>query len=701
MSEQRPDRRPGPGQDEWTGPAQRSAPRARGRGRHVADKRTSEWDWEVSLPPAAPGATPVMQPPETIPTGIDLSDLARTAYAEHVAAAGPVGPPGSRPYPSRRSLRAAGAGISVDELPRPPGGPGGPGGPAPGGVAGDAEASGAPTVPGARDGQQDAAGAGSTAAVMRSSALMAAGTLVSRILGMARAIVVAWAIGLELVGDTFTTANTIPNNLYILIAGGALNAVLVPQISRAMKRGEPGREYVDRLLSMSVVILGLATLLITAAAPLLVLLYSDKWGPEQLALGVAFAFWCLPQVFFYGLYTLLGQVLNARGSFGPYMWAPVVNNVVAILGVLCFVAVAGADPKGDQPMSAWSPGLIALFAGTATLGVASQALVLVPVLRRSGFTFRFRWGLRGVGLGTASTVAGWTFAAVLVAQLGYIVASKTVNAGGVAAATNGGKGAGRIIYDSAYLIFVLPHSLVAVSLVTAIFTRMSRAAADGRRDDVRADLSLGLRTVGIATVLAAAGFLVLARDLAFVMFGASTREQTDVIGWTATAMGIGLVAYSAQYLAQRVFYAYEDAKTPFGVQLVQTLVWVAGVLLVRWQLDGAQIVVGAGAALAFSLVVGATMSLAQVRVHLGGVGVAQIVRTHVRLVVGAALAAVAGWSVKVFVLAWLGQGAGAVALGLVVAGLVMVVVYAAVLKVLQVRELDDLVEPFVGRLRRR
>jgi putative peptidoglycan lipid II flippase len=276
-----------------------------------------------------------------------------------------------------------------------------------------------------------------------------------------------------------------------------------------------------------------------------------------------------------------------------------------------------------------------------------------------------------------------------------------VSSGGVAAATGGGKGAGRLVYDSAYLIFVLPHSLVAVSLVTAIFTRMSRAAAEGRRDAVRADLSLGLRTVGIATVLATAGFVVLARDLAYVMFGAAGREQSDVIGWAATTMALGLVAYSAQYLAQRVFYAYEDARTPFGVQLVQTLVWVAGILVVRWQLDGVQVVVGAGAALAVSLLVGATMSLVQVRVHLGGVGVAQIVRTHVRLFVGAVLAAIAGWSVKVFVVAWLGESRGAAAVGLVAAGVVMVGVYGAVLKVLQVRELDDLVEPFVGRLRRR
>jgi putative peptidoglycan lipid II flippase len=534
---------------------------------------------------------------------------------------------------------------------------------------------------------------------MRSSALMAAGTLVSRILGMGRAIVLAWAIGQALSADTFQTSNSLPNNLYILIAGGALNAVLVPQISRAMQRGEQGRIYVDRLLSMSVLLLAIATVIVTAAAPLLVALLAGNWNREQLALGVAFAYWCVPQVFFYGLYTLLGQVLNARGSFGPYMWAPVLNNVVAIGGVGCFVAVAGAEPAG-RPIADWGPGLITLFAGTATLGVVSQALVLIPVLRRSGFAFTFRWGFRGVGLGTASRVAGWTFAAVLVAQVGYVVASRTVNTGGVEAALAGQQGAGRAVYDNAYLIFVLPHSLVAVSIVTAVFTRMSRAAGAGRVDAVRADLSLALRTVGVATVLATAAFVVLARDLAFVLFAANGRAQTDVVGWVATAMAVGLVAYSVQYLSQRVFYAYEDARTPFLIQVVATVVWIVGLLVARATVDARSVVVASGAALAVSLLVGAGLSLLLVRRRIGGMDGERVLRTHVRLVVGALLAAVAGWSVEVAGHSWLGGGHGAVLLTLVAAGLVMLGVYVAVLKVLRVTELDDLLAPLLGRLAR-
>ncbi len=660
-----------------------SGPGARGRGRHVADRQARESDWGAPLPPSAPGAVPVMQPPETMPTGIDLSELPRAAYAES-RSTGVAG--AAKVYPSRRSMREAEGRTTVADRP---------GGPDDGSSA-DNPFTGSLATP---RGRTDAASQGSTASLMRSSALMAAGTLVSRILGMARAVVITWVIGLALSADAFSVANTLPNNLYILIAGGALNAVLVPQISRSMHRGEEGRVYVDRLLSMSVLLLGVAAVVVTAAAPLLVSLMADRFTPQQYTLAVGLAYWCLPQVFFYGLYTLLGQVLNARGSFGPYMWAPVLNNVVAILGLLCFVAVAGARPD-NRPLDAWSPGLVALFAGTATLGVAAQALVLVPVLRRNGFRFRFRWGLRGVGLGTASQVAGWTFAAVLVAQGGYVVASRVVSGGGVDSALAGGEGAGSMVYGNAYLFFVLPHSLVAVSIVTAVFTRMSRAAGENRTDDVRSDLSLGLRTVGVATVLATAGFLVLARDLAYVMFFGNGREQTQIIGWVATVMSVALVAYSAQYLAQRVFYAFEDARTPFAVQVVATLVWVVGLVVVRASLDGRAIVVGAGAALAVSLVVGATLALVLVRGRLGGMDGGRVLRTHVRLAVGAVLAAVAGWSVRVAVYAWLGDGRQAALAALLAAATVMVGIYVAVLKVLQVRELDDLLSPLVGRFRR-
>jgi putative peptidoglycan lipid II flippase len=301
----------------------------------------------------------------------------------------------------------------------------------------------------------------------RSSALMASGTLVSRLLGFVRVALLVAAIGgtaKGIGGQVFDVANKAPNNFYILVAGGVLNAVLVPQIVKAFRLPDGGKDFVDRLITIALLVMAGATALITLAAPLVVRLYGGtRWNDDWLALGTAMAFWCLPQVFFYGLYTVLGQVLNARGSFGPFMWAPVVNNLVAIAGTLAFLAIY---PDGELlSAAAWTPRMVALLAGTATLGVAVQAFVLIWPLHRIGFRYRPRFGFRGMGLASAGRVAGWTFAGVAVGQIAFVPTSKVMTSAGYALSEAGVDGAAGNSYSYAYLLFMLPHSLVAVSLV--------------------------------------------------------------------------------------------------------------------------------------------------------------------------------------------------------------------------------------------
>jgi hypothetical protein len=208
----------------------------------------------------------------------------------------------------------------------------------------------------------------SDSTLLRSSAVMAAGTLVSRVLGFVRAILLTGLLGVTgaLAADTFATANTVPNNVYNLIAGGLLNAVLVPQIARAARHDDGGQAFLDRLLTVALAALALVTVLVVALAPLVPAIFDDgKWDAPTRALAVAFAFWCLPQVFFYGLYTVLGQVLNARGRFGAYMWAPVLNNIVAIGGIVAMYAWIGGFSRLDpHPPSTWTTGQIALLGGT-------------------------------------------------------------------------------------------------------------------------------------------------------------------------------------------------------------------------------------------------------------------------------------------------------------------------------------------------
>ena len=559
------------------------------------------------------------------------------------------------------------------------------------------DAAGGPVDP--PPGTPDAQGAGEPPAraggsLLRSSALMAAGTLTSRVLGLVRAVVLVWAIGALGSGDAFAVANTLPNSLFILIGGGVLNAVLVPQIVRAAGDPDGGQEYVDRLLTLSVAFLAAATVVVTAAAPLLVRLYASEWSPDQLALATVFAVWCLPQVFFYGLYTVLGQVLNARGSFGPYMWAPVVNNVVSIAGMLVFVALFGRD-DGRDPAS-WTPDLVAVFAGSATLGVVAQALVLVPVLRRSGFTWRPRWGVRGVGLQSAARASAWTFAALAVGQLAFLYTNIVING----SSQNAGRPAGRTVYDQAFLLFMLPHSLVTVSLVTAVFTSMSTAAAAGRVDAVRSDLSVALRTTGVATVLATAAFLVLGGDLVRVLYVGSDEDTTAGIARVATAMVLGLVPFSALYLFQRVFYAYEDARTPFLLQLLVVGVWSAGNLLSSWLLPGRLVVVGVAASMSVANLVGAAAALFPLHLRLSGVDGARVVTTHLRLLLAAAVAAGGGWVGGALGHTVAGEDRTGSAVALVLGAAVLVPVYLGALRVLKVRELDALMRPVTARLRR-
>ncbi len=566
---------------------------------------------------------------------------------------------------------------------------GGPGDPAAGG---DPAAFGDPDAP-----SEPSTATGRGSSLLRSSAVMSAGTLVSRVLGLARVVVLSAAIGAAASGDAFNTANTLPNTLFILIGGGALNAVLVPQIVRAAQRPDGGAEYVDRLLTLAITVLGGATVVLTAAAPLLIRLYSKDWSEPKVALGTAFALWCLPQIFFYGLYTLYGQVLNARGSFGPYMWAPVINNVVAIAGMGVFIAMAGA---GVRPVEAWSAGDIAVLAGTTTLGVVAQALVLVPVLRRSGYTWRPRWGWRGVGLREAGSVAAWTFAGVAIAQLGFVVISRVVNAAGDAAERAGIAG-GRTVFDFAFLIFMLPHSLITVSVVTALFTRMSAAVAADRLDQVRADLSQTTRTVAVVTVFATATFVVLGQDLAYALFVGTDRSTTDQYAWVAMMMLIGLVPYSAQYLFQRVFYAFADARTPFMVGALGTGLWTVGALLAPLLVAPQRVAAMVGFALTVSTVVTVSVWLPLLRRRLGGLDAARIAGTHLRLLLAGGVAIGAGFGSRRVTVDVTGDSRTAAMLTVAVTGAVMVVAYLVMLRVLRIRELDAVLTPIRARLRRR
>jgi murein biosynthesis integral membrane protein MurJ len=539
----------------------------------------------------------------------------------------------------------------------------------------------------------------------RASALMASGTAVSRVLGLVRGMVLVAAVGATgQAADAFAVANKLPNVLYMLLAGGVLNAVLVPQVVRAYKRNA-GQEYVDRLLTFGFAALGVATLLLTAASPLLVRLYADPCSPAQVDLATTFAFWCVPQMFFYGAYALIGQALNARGSFGPFMWAPVVNNVVSIIGFGVFIAVFGGADTSQA--GTWTTGQVALLAGSATLGVVTQALVLVPAMRRAGISYRVRWGLRGSGLGRAGSVATWTLVGLAVGQVGYVVVSRVASqapgaALGAAAAgpcTPDGPVAGNAAYDWAFLIFMLPHSLVTVSLATALFTRLAAQAHDGDVPAVRASLSYGLRVIGVFTSLATVVIMVLAYPVSRIVLLNEPTGAVRAVTAVVVAMIVGLPAFGAWSMCQRVFYAYEDARGMVPIQVAMAVVVIVGTLVGRFVLPPASWVVGIGLSMSASYVVGALAALWKlIRERLHTLDAARIVWLYMRAGASAVVVALLGLAVRLALDAVMSPTVGRAVLECVVIGTLMAAAYVVLLRLLRVDELDGVLGPLLARI---
>ncbi|MFE6228503.1 murein biosynthesis integral membrane protein MurJ [Streptomyces sp. NPDC057854] len=399
---------------------------------------------------------------------------------------------------------------------------------------------------------------------LRSGALMAAGSLVSRATGFVRAAVVAAALGAGVVADGYAVGNSVPTIVYTLLLGGALNAVFVPELVKAAKEHEDGgAAYADRLLTLCGLALAVLTAAAVLAAPALVDAYTDYAGGQR-DLTVAFTRACLPQILFLGLFTLLGQVLNARGRFGAMMWTPVLNNVVvvAVFGLFLSVSDGGELTDGETALLGW---------GT-TAGIAAQALALLPSLRAARFRFRPRFDWRGSGLTAPLRAAGWLVLLVATNQAAYWVTTWVATTAGDEVSASGADfgGAGLAAYNNAYLLWAVPHGIVTVSLVTALMPRMSGAAADGDLAAVRRDLGYAQRTTAAAVVPAACALLALAFPVMSLVFGYGATDTADVraMAWVLTALAPGLVALSGQYVCTRAFYALRDTRTPFLLNLV-------------------------------------------------------------------------------------------------------------------------------------
>ena len=539
--------------------------------------------------------------------------------------------------------------------------------------------------------------------VTRSSMVMASGTIVSRILGFVRAVMLAAAIGVTTdAADAFGVANQLPNNVYAIIVGGVLNAVLVPQLVRARSGPDGGKGYVDRFVTLAITVFFVVTLAFTIAAPLLVRLYTSGWSEDQLALATAFAYWCLPQLFFYGMYSIFGEVLNSRSAFGPFMWAPVLNNVVSISGLAFFILIFGADPTGSRLVEAWGGDRIALLAGSATLGVAAQALILLLSWKKIGLGLKLNFKWRGFGLGPAMKAASWSLAMVLVTQIGGLV--QTAVASTAAAGRDSGLEVASVAASAiAWLIFMLPHSVVTVSIATAYFTRMAQHAAAKRIEEFRLDLTTGLRVIALVSVISSGLLMLLAYPIARVFVG--EYPATIALGNVIIALMVGLVPFSFVYMMQRAFFALEDTRTPFFFTSIQIAIHITGSLTLGAVMPKQWLVVSLALLTGLSVTIQGAIAYLILRKRIGGLSGTGVMRS----LLGFVLAAIPSIAVGYGVLELLGgtsRGAfpvDKVVGGILSAGIVASAVlftYLGLLWVFKVSELREIQNQVKTRLRR-
>ncbi|MCH1865711.1 murein biosynthesis integral membrane protein MurJ [Nocardioides sp. CFH 31398] len=547
--------------------------------------------------------------------------------------------------------------------------------------------------------------------LLASSAIMAAGTVFSRLSGLIRALLLAAALGNQLLAEQFAIGNTIPNMVYILLAGGVFNAVLVPQLVRAMKSHDDGGEaYTNRIVTLAALFLGVVTVLLVLGAPWVMAVYLDpSWSSPELAAQRAsvidFARYCLPQVFFYGMFVLVGQILNSRGRFGPMMWAPIANNAIAI-GVLLAYLVLHGPASGDAVNGAYTSDQEVLLGVGSTFGIVAQLLILLPYLRAAGFRFRPRFDFRDSGLGHTLRLGSWTVLFVVVNQLTATMVVRLASSGSAASVETGagaeGSGTGYVVYSTMFLVAMVPHSVITVSLATAVLPTLSASAADGDLRTVASTLAGVIRRA--LSLMVPIGLLlpVLAPDAARAAAFGAVSESYELFVPTLALFGPAVVLFTVHYLVLRGFYALERTRTVFFVQCTvaatNIAVAVTGVALVSPEYTSPALVVAYGA----SYAVGSVVSYTVLRRTLGGLetrrllgflarlGVAVVVSTGVTLGVALLLREASGDP---------GQLLAAVrAAGLTVLDLGLLLVLG---RLLRVSELADVAGLLTRRLRRR
>jgi putative peptidoglycan lipid II flippase len=468
----------------------------------------------------------------------------------------------------------------------------------------------------------------------RSSQVMALGTLASRLTGFLRTFVFVAALGTGTLANAYNNSNNLPNTVYYLMLGGIFTSVVVPLLVKAAKENpDRGEAYAERIFTLGVVALLSVTVIATAlAAPLVDLYAGNINGPPGSAgaaehhLMVILAYFFIPQIFFYGMDSLLGAILNTRGRFGANMWTPVINNVVVIAVGGLFILTVGLH-KSPQTIS---PAGVELLGIGTTLGILIQSIALFPVMRRAGFSMRLRWDLRRAEISEIGMMAGWMVFYVASQAAGNLIVQRVANA-----ASNHSPNQGYSAYSYAWQLFQLPYAVVGISVISALLPRMSSHATDRRYSLVREDFSTGVRLASVIVVPAAVFLGVLGAPLCEFLFsfGSSSALDGRYIGEVFGVFALGLVPFMLTQLQLRVFYSFHENRTPAIIGMVMLVVGVIGDLVALNVLPSRQVVIGLALAYDLMTLSGAMLAWPLLLRRIGSLDGWRITRNLVRMVI--------------------------------------------------------------------
>jgi putative peptidoglycan lipid II flippase len=524
------------------------------------------------------------------------------------------------------------------------------------------------------------------------SAVLAGLSLVSRVLGFVRNALIGMTLG-EAVGNAYTSAQFLPSQIYELLLGGILSSVLIPMLVRRRKiEPDGGLAYTQKLLTFAVASLAVATLLMVAAAPLITAIQSTGGPSDYRHLVTLFAYLVLPMIFFMGVSALIGAVLNVRGHFAAPMWAPILNSLVIIAACGVFIVAFGTG-KGLS-IAQMTPTRVLLIGGGTLLGMVAQAAGLLPALRKVGFAWKWRWDPRSLGLREIGRLAGWMFCYVAANQVAVFFVVNLLSR-----VPKGHHYAGLLTFNNVFLLTMMAHGIVGVSIMTALLPRMSAAAADGRFEDVKADLTYGIRMTMTALAPIAVVYIVLGTPITVTLFQGGNFAAADAYaaGTVLAVAGFAVLPFSISQLCTYTFYSLQGNRTAALINLpvagVRVLSQIVLFAVLPFDLTAAGMTAGNG----ISYLVSAVVSMSVLRRRIGRIGLRAVGSAFLKVALAAVLAAVAGLLVVRALPGGSEPGKLQALVQVVVGGSLVVGVYLGAAYVLRVHEVSQV----VGMVRRK